>query len=400
MSKQNKQNTTTTPTATPTPAAEAATTEAPVTEAAATEAAPETALATTTEAPSELVSASALVKKYQAALPPHAQYLSQVSPPTADELTDAIAALPAANKAAMIDAFARMNPVKIGQHTAKRDFTLPDIRVFHGTGPDEQRPADCPTGGIYSNDGRVLAAPKEALANLRFNPKYKDLKEVLSGYVIGVHEAATFWPPRNGPPPEGVVIRNGSPICRSIDRERGDYFGSCKACAYVAFKDGKLNRDACSNEDHVYVVLADFSGVYRIVFKGTSMKPGSRAIKTKSKSWPAYYAHAFDLDARPETQGTNRWFELNANVSSAPDPTPEQTEVLNILARQIDFQIYYPALYRTYTTEPKMSQTQGTTADMDDLLKKVGGAGGAAAPGAGPAAAATQAAKKDVSGNL
>lgn len=401
--KQNTQNTTPAPASTPAESAPVAAESAPAEAVAEVVPATETGITVTggeavTEAPSELVATSALLKKYQAALPAHAQYLSQVTPPNRDELSEAIEVLPSANKAAMVEAFSRMNPVKVGQHTAKRDFSLPDIRIYHGTGTDEQRPGDCPTGGIYSTDGRVLAAPKEALANLRFNPKHTNLKEVLSGYVIGVHEAATFWPPRNAPPPEGVEVRNNMPICRSIDRERGDYFGSCKSCVYLAFKDGKPNKDACRNEDHVYVVLADFSGVYRIVVSGTSVKPGSRAVKTKSKSWSSYYAHAFDFDARAETQGTNRWFELNANVSSAPDPTPEQTAVLNILARQIDFQIYYPTLYRIYSTEPKMSQKQGSTADMDDLLKKVGG--GAPAPGAGPAASATQAAKKDVSGNL
>lgn len=398
---KNKQNTQ----ASSTPAAAAAPAAPPVesaTEAAPTEpAAADTALAVTAHDSAEesgIVSTSALLQKYAKALPDHAQYLSQVSPPTKDEIGDAIKSLPQADMERMIAAFARMNPVKIGQHTAKRDFNLPDIRIFHGTGTDEQRPAACPQGGIYTTDGRILAVPKENVETLNYNPRYKGVGTAFAAFVIGVHEAGTFWPPRNAPPPEGVEVRNNVPICRTMDRQRGDYFGDCKTCTYQPFKDGKANKDACRSEDHLYVVLADFSGIYRLVVSSTSVKPGSRAVKTKSKSWSSYYEHAFDFDARANSQGTNRWYELNANVSNTPDPEPEKVTLLNALARQIDFQIYYPTLHRIYTTEPKMSAAKGNAADMDDLLKNAAGGG---APGAGAAPAPASAPKRDFSnGNM
>ena len=320
------------------------------------------------------VPVSALTQKYINALPEWQQYLEQVAPPAPTEIDHALAKLSDDKRKAFLGALSRMNPVKLGQHTSRREFTLPDIRTYHGTGNDEMRPSDCPTGGIYGTDGRLLAAPKAALANLKHNPKHAKLGTTVAGFVVGVHEAGTFWPPRSGNMPEGVEVRANMPICRTLDRKRGDYFGSCAACTYRPFKDNKPNKEACRNEDHVYFVLADFSGVYRVSFSSTSIKPGSGAIKKKSRPWDAYYSHVFELDARERTEGSNRWFELSAEVSTeVPDPTEEEAALLNALTRQIDYEIFFPRLYALYTTEPKASTTQGTTSDMDALLGNVAG---------------------------
>jgi hypothetical protein len=331
------------------------------------------------------VPVNALLKKYADALPEWQQYLEQVAPPTQGEIDRALSALPDDKRKAFLAALARMNPVKLGQHTSRREFSLPDIRVYHGTGNDEMRPGDCPTGGIYGTDGRLLAAPKAALANLKHNPKHAKLGTTVPGFVIGMHEAGTFWPPRSGNLPAGIEVRANLPICRTLDRKRGDYFGSCDACAYRPFKDGKPNKDACRNEDHAYFVLADFSGVYRIVFSSTSIKPGSAAIKKKSRPWEAYFSHPFELESRERTEGSNRWFELAAEVAAdLTDPTGEELTLLNALTRQVDYEIFFPRLHAMYTTAPKASTTQGTTSDMDALLGSVGG---------------PESSKKDVSGH-
>ncbi len=374
--KQNKQTT-------QSPAASAA---APAVSAPATEAASES----TTEGTSALVPTSsaeivadvpvhALTKRYAESLPHMTAYLEQVAPPAPGEIQNALAALPDNKRAAFNAALARMNPVKAGQHTTRQEFRLPEMRIYHGTGNDELRPSDCPTGGIYTTDGRVLAAPKEALANLKHNPKHAKLGTTVSGFVIGVHEAHTFWPPRSGNNPPGVEVRTNVPICRSLDRVRGDYFGSCKACVYQPFKDGKPNsKDACRNEDHIYFVLSDFSGVYRFVVHGKSVKPGSAAIKKKTRPWTAYYEHAFELEAKEAKEGTDRWFQLTASIATdVPDPTDQEVALLNALVRQVDYEIYLPQLHTIYTTEPKAVANAGSASDMDALLKNAGASGSA-----------------------
>lgn len=385
--KQNKQNTQT-PAAAPAAAAPAsAPAPAPEPPAAAS-----SELATTS--PAEVVAdvpVHALTKRYTEVLPQLVAYLEQVAPPAPGEIQNALAALPPEKRAAFTAALARMNPVKAGQHTTRQEFRLPEMRMFHGTGTDELRPSDCPQGGIYTTDGRVLAAPKDALANLKHNPKHAKLGTTVTGFVIGVHEAHTFWPPRNGNLPAGVESRSNMPICRSLDRKRGDYFGSCEACANRPFRDGKANKDACRNEDHIYFVLSDFSGVYRFVIHGKSIKPGSAAIKKKTLPWPAYYEHAFELEAKEAKQGTDRWFELTASIATdVPDPSEQEAALLNALVRQVDYEIYLPQMYAIYTTEPKANASAGTASDMDALLKNAG------APGAAPS---TPGGTKDVSKN-
>lgn len=373
--KQNKQNN---------PATPAVTTAAP---AAAVESAPVSSELAPVAASSVVevtadVPVHALTKRYSEALPHMAAYLEQVTPPKPGEIQAALEALSQDKRANFAAALARMNPVKAGQHTSRQDFRLPEMRMFHGTGTDELRPSDCPQGGIYTTDGRILAAPKEALANLKHNPKYSKLTSSVVGYVIGVHEAHTFWPPRSGELPPGVEVRANMPICRSLDRKRGDYFGACDACVYRPFKDGKPNgKGSCRNEDHVYFVLADFSGVYRCVVHGKSIKPGSATIKKKTRPWLSYYDHAFELEAKPASQGTDRWFELTASQAvDTPDPTAEESVLLNALVRQVDYEVFFPQLYGIYTAEPKANAAAGTTSDMDALLKN---AGAATAPSGG-----------------
>lgn len=378
MSEQNKQN-------------KQKNTAAAAPVAAAAPAAPEAAPATSTElAPAtttEVAVAVAvdvpvheLVRKYSAAMPQLAAYVQQVVPPAAGEIQRALALLPEKKREAFTAALARMNPVKAGQHTTRQEFRLPEMRVFHGTGTDELRPSDCPQGGIYTTDGRVLSAPKDALANLKHNPKHAKLTTSVIGFVIGVHEAHTFWPPRNGGNPPGVEVRANMPICRSLDRKRGDYFGACDACAYRPFKDGKANKDACRNEDHIYFVLADFSGVYRFVLHGKSIKPGSAAIKKKTRPWTSYYEQAFELEAHEAKEGTSKWYEIKASVATDVDsPTSEEAALLDTLVRQVDYEVYLPQMHAVYTAEPKAVASVGGDADLDAMLKNAGApdAGGA-----------------------
>jgi hypothetical protein len=368
--KQNKQNTA--------PAVATATPTSPVLETPAASAIEVAAPATSTaiEVTAD-VPVSALTKRYKDALPHMAAYLDQVTPPNPGEIQDALAALSPEKRAAFTAALSRMNPIKAGQHTSRSEFRLPEMRVFQGTGTDELRPSDCPQGGVYTTDGRILSAPKEALANLKHNPKYKNLDTTVRGFVIGVHEAHTFWPPRSGNLPPGIEVRTNAPICRSVDRQRGDYFGSCAACTHRPFMDGKANsKDACRNEDHIYFVPADFSGVYRIVFHGKSIKPGSAFIKKKTRPWAAYYEHAFELDAKAVVRGQERWFELTASVASeVPDPSAEEEALLNALVRQVDYEVYFPQLYAIYTAEPKVLADAGSSSDMAALLKNAGNVG-------------------------
>jgi hypothetical protein len=357
--KQNKQNTQSSDTAAPTgPSAATSSELATVSSAEVAEDVAD-------------VPVHALTKRYSDALPHLATYLERVLPPTPGELQNALAGLSPEKRAAFTAALARMNPVKAGQHTTRQEFRLPEMRVFHGTGTDELRPRDCPQGGIYTTDGRILAAPKEALSNLKHNPKYAKLGTTVTCFVIGVHEAYTFWPPRSGNNPPGVEVRPNVPICRSLDRKRGSYFGACEACAYRPFKDGKANtKDACRNEDHLYVVLSDFSGIYRLVVHGKSIKPCSAAIKKKTRPWVTYYEHAFELEAKEARQGTDRWFELTASVATdVPDPSEQEAALLDVLVRYVDYEVYFPQLYTIYTTEPKVNENNGSVSDMDELLK-------------------------------
>jgi hypothetical protein len=314
-------------------------------------------------------------------------YIEYVPPPAKGEVMGLVQHLNEAKRQNMQQAFKRMNPVKIGQHVAIRQNQLPEMRIYHGMGTDEQRPADAPTGCFYSTDGRVITAQKANLATLRHNPKYKDLRETIGVYIVGVQSARTFWPPRQNQTvdlPEGIEIRGNAPICRSLDRVRGEVFGDCDACEHRPFKDKEANPTVanCRNEDHIYVVLADFSGIYRLSVSGTSM-PTAASMGKKSKTWEFYWQHAFELSLTEETKNGNRVFELKADVlPEESDPTPEESDLLNAIARQIDYEVYLPGMERIYaakyvssvTGNNKMSQSGAD--QLAKLAAMAGGGGG------------------------
>jgi len=342
----------------------------------------------TTALASDIVPVNALVKKYSEVLPHLATYIQQFSPPTKKEIASAVENLPPAERENMIKALAGMTPIKRGVHTAQRAFSLPEMRTYQGTGKDPLRPGETPKGGIYTTDGRILAAPKSALKMLQNDPRYKTLSDTVDVYVVSLIAAATFWPPRKAPNPPNVEIRPDVPICRSLDRKRGDKFGDCSVCNWRPFKEGGelpdgTQPDYCRFEHHVYVVPVDFSGIYRFVFSGTSIGPGSAAMDKKSKPWPTPWTKRFTLEAKETTNAKGTFFQVAADISSNSTPnTPEADVLLNLFAGQIDFEIYFPGLAAIYNTKPVDQGSVGTAGDLDALIAGVEVPGAAAAPAA------------------
>lgn len=356
--------------------------------ASADASAPETA----TAAPSELAVVEADLMEsdnsMQHLIPklPHLRSLLQrthrVEPAELDEGVSHLSDESQRNFSGMLE---RMNPEKPGMHLSATSFQVPDIRMYHGTGNDENRPPTAPEGSIYTSDSRVLFVPE---THRNFFPGIPSKVNVA---VVGVYEVRTYWPPRaeNGKDvvlPPGVTANGNAPICRSLDRKKGDRFGDCSACPYRPWKDGKFDRSACRDEMHLYVVLQGFSGIYRMVITGTSVKSAGLPIKKKALTWGTPWDFYFSLSTSKQTNGgSQRWFQYEAVLATDPanpnglQPTADEKRVLALLSRQIETEAYLPGLASIYNRAASAPVGE-VAADLKSMISDVGGASGSATP--------------------
>ena len=309
--------------------------------------------------------------------PLDARYLKQIQPVPDEELTEALKTLPEAKRAAFQEALDRMNPVKIGSHSRRRDgLTIFDVRINHGTGNDETRPKGTPEGGLYSTDSRILATGDRDLAAALRAP------ELFDAYVIFDRKGNTYWPPRDeDKKDDGGETRSNAPLCRSVDAEKGDVYGSCDACPYRPFVNGsKPGDDECRGEVVMYVVPADFSGIYRFVFTGTNTKAG-RSVVTKFAAWREKWDHPFAFKTKKEVDKNDskrRWFVVEAEPQRSVAPSPEERAFLLLLARKIDTEVYWTERRRIHLAAAKAKPIQAPQkANLSGLLASAQAGAGA-----------------------
>lgn len=319
--------------------------------------------------------------------PDEARYLKQVFRPVTDEeLAEVLQDLDPKYAQNFGEALERMNPIKVGDHGRKRSgFQMFEARIYHGTGDDTSRPKLTPTGGIYSTDGKILAAcDRDSASTLKVPERFE-------AYVISGYEVNTFWPPRGGDDDAKGKGDKGeeenkskAPICRSIDQVMGDKYGACAACPERPFKDNQVNKNACRNEVHIYFVPRDFSGIYRMVFSGTNTKPGRAIRKSYSTGWRQLWDHPFAITTKKEVDpkdSSRRWFLAQSDVMRGDAPTAVEAKFLNMLARKIDTEYYWVEKRRIHLKVLTAgAEKPSGEADLGALM---GGSGDApAAPGA------------------
>ena len=339
--------------------------------------------------------------------PLDAQYLRKLKPVDDESLEALVARLPEGLRENFEGALEKLHPTKIGDHRQRRSsLQTYDVRLYHGTGDDPMRPMLVTEGGIYGSDGAYLAAANAELAKMHNAPEFLD------AYVLAGYDVNTLWPPREkekeaalqfgigGPEDE---TKANAPICKSIDREWGDTYGSCATCTLRPFrgqgkgKEAAVDEEAtygCRSEVQLWVVTRDLSSIYRFVFSGTNAKNG-RAIMKATQPWNSLHKHFFRMTTEKEVSKTDkkqRWYVVKAIARTAKDemPSPEVAAVLAAMARQIDTGYYWPERRRIHLSEPKAIGGNTGTDGSDLLALSEGDGGSAPAPKALPPTSGAQ----------
>lgn len=315
-----------------------------------------------------------------------------------EDIEEALAAMPPEEQAAYRDVMARMNPEKPGVYVTNNRFQVADLRMYQGTGTDQGRPELCPPGGIYSGDGVIHMALPPHSAMLK-------VPTFMRAAVIGLFDGQQLWPLKDKD--NNIVNRPGfpestrnAPQCTSLDRVRGSFLGDCNACALKPFANGKPDKDGCQSETQLYLVIKGLKGIYRMTVSSTSMKPGVGPIKQKLRSWPYPWFSWFDFTTDPQSEGQKKWFTLKTTVAvgengQAVDTTPAERNLLAVLARRIETEVYLPALASIWNRAERSAPTNEPVANTGGLLAAAG-AIGALPPGGG----APQAPNYGGSGNI
>ena len=311
-------------------------------------------------------------ESWMASLPKASRAMFDAMPPLDDgELQAMVSNLPETQQRAFEDLIARMNPVKLGMFVADTRFNVRDAKLYHGVGDDPGRPASAPVGSLYANNKLIIAWDKNSA-------EHQGVGTSFSAAVIGFYETRSWWPPRKKDFifPAGVDSNTRGPICRSLDRKKGERFGECAACPYRPYANGKYEPDSCSDDVVLYIVMQGFSDIYRMVLKGASVKkaiqPIKRAASNLTTPWDIWFE--FSLSEERNTQG--RWFSVAAqpkvnreNPAGVPT-TGAERGLLSALSRQVLNEVYKPELQRIYASTP-VTATVEVGADMSALAASV-----------------------------
>lgn len=229
---------------------------------------------------------------------------------------------------------------------------VPLLKVYNNS-EDAGRPGGMPLGGVYAQHGNALTCTVDDI-------KTAGLPLTFDAAVIGYYPWRIFWPgeekdtnPKVRLFPTGYPQDRQGPICQSMDRQKGVYYGDCAKCPYSPGRTRGQDM-GCKDFLTLFLMLPDMT-VARMNVSGTSLKT-TDAIKAKTDQWSRRYEYIFELGSAKKVSqdGKMRWYVLTADVKRTPTqklgvPTSKGARsVGSTYARIIQTEWYYPSLAATY----------------------------------------------------
>jgi len=171
---------------------------------------------------------------------------------------------------------------------------FPELRVYHGTGNDPNRPEEQIPGQYY-------LTTKESVG------------KTFEGTVLALWGGRTMW----GDADAGESTK--MPICQSMDRKMGSTCGECDKCPNKPWRDGQQQR--CSDDVVAFMLSRDMSEIVLVRFQKTSEPAGKQLKKYTKRSmqlWSKWYR--LGLESRTAKNDSSiRWFVMNVEPCTGDD---------------------------------------------------------------------------------
>ena len=207
--------------------------------------------------------------------------------PSKSRINQIIDALPDEYADALASLIRRNMGKRKGMYTDNDRPELPELRIFHGTGNDPNRPENIIPGHYYLTSRENVG------------------KEFI-GTLLTVYKGRTMWGDRDA----GENTR--MPVCHSMDRKVGTSFGLCDVCPNRPWKDGKMQR--CSDDVIAYMLTKDLKEIVLVRFAKTSEAAGRQLIKFARRTednWSKWYSITAEAVVN-QNDKTQRYFVMKA----------------------------------------------------------------------------------------
>ena len=258
---------------------------------------------------------------------------------TEETLFDRIEALDDDAQEKFASMIKRMNPNKKGVIADNTKPMYTDLRLFQGVGNDKNRPDNAIPGQFY-------LTTKENVG-----------KEFI-GTVICMWSGRSMW----GDMDDGS---SKSPICQSMDRKVGNYYGECASCPELPWRDGKRPEN-CHNEVSAFLLSRDLNDIVRIRFQRTSEPAGNQLIQFMRRSqnpWSRWYKLTAEA-VTSKHDSSHRYHVMKINVAEGEDGAPAKVDkevqaVCDAFCSITEQTFLYPEINKVYSKAAQVKEEFG-----------------------------------------
>lgn len=293
----------------------------------------ETALAPTTQS-SDTSLVSILGENNKLFMERYGKVVERVSRemPGPTDLLKIIDSLPEEAADSLSEILKRMSGQRKGIHDTNERPDLPELRIYHGTGNDQNRPENQQIGQFYLTS-------KESVG-----------KEFI-GTVLLIYSGNTMWPPNDS------GGNRGMPMCISMDRLVGSTYGDCKTCANRPWRDGKPNN--CSNDVIAVMLAKNLKDIVIVRFSKTSEAAG-RMLTKHAKRGTFPWSRWYKLTLVEEKKERNRWFKMMVEPVT-DEYVPEYLHPFaDAMCTMLDARQYLPGVASIYRQAREMLEDTNT----------------------------------------
>jgi hypothetical protein len=214
-----------------------------------------------------------------------------------------------------------------------------ELRLFHGTGNDANRPEDTIPGQFYLSS-------------------MEGVGKTFEGTPLVWWEGCTMWPSKE----DTVRV----PLCHSMDQRVGSSFGMCNQCPNIQWHNNQPGP--CGKDVVMFMLSKNLTDIVMVRFAKTSTKAGEKLIAIAKRNPPAY-SKWYNVTSKVtvhKTDPNKRWFLFDAVPQTGEQAiVPEALHpLLKALKLSIEAAIILPQMANIYRQAEQALAPEGESAAL------------------------------------